>query len=130
MLKRCFPSALVHAQTRLDCCAALQACYDEMSAWDPDTSPGRLAAACRRHLLLWAALREAADDDTLWALYPKHHLLLHTAENATTNPSLEWNYSDESEIGQAVKLAAGVNALALPVTLMQKYRATYGVACD
>ena len=53
----------------------------------------------RRHLLLYKQLRTQAADAKLWALYPKHHLMIHVGESCLVNPKAEWNYRDESEIG-------------------------------
>ena len=110
---------------RLQCLEALHACYKEMEEWCPRTSPSSLGEHCRRHLLLWAALKEAVDDPWLWCFYPKHHLLLHCAEQSTTNPRLEWNDADESEIGAAVLVAQGCNVNHIAKTLIQHYRSNF-----
>ena len=124
MVAHCFSMDSEHAQTRYYCLKALQDCYTEMKEWRPPTSVSRIAGHCRRHLLLWATLKEATRDPLLWCFYPKHHLMMHCAES-TTNPLLEWNYSDESEIGESVKVAAGCNVPNLPLGLMQKYWLTF-----
>ena len=98
-----------HEDMRFHCVEALQKCYKELEDCSPMTSPQRLGENARRHLLLWTVLKQECQDPLLWCLYPKHHLFLHTAEGAATNPRLEWNYGDESEIGAAVKVAAGCN---------------------
>ena len=125
MVRTFFPVDTEHAQTRLHCLEALQACYREMIEWNPQTSPSSLGQHCRRHLLLWAALKEATDDPWLWCFYPKHHLLLHAAEQSTTNPMLEWNYADESEIGAAVLVAKGCNVNHIATSLPQHYRSQF-----
>ena len=104
---------------------AMLEAYKEMEAWGPQTSPSRLGDCARRCLILWASLKDACADPQMWCLYPKHHMWLHCAEMCTTNPRLEWNYSDESEIGAATHLAAKCNVLKLPVSLMEHYRASF-----
>ena len=105
----------------------LQDCYHELNNWVTLESPHRLGVHARRHLLLYRALRDSASNVLLWCLCPKHHLFAHVAEAAYTNPRLEWNYSDEAEIGLAVKQAQKLSIKHLAVQLMQKYRATFEV---
>ena len=56
-----------------------------------------------------------------------HHLFIHVAEGAVTNPRDEWNYGDEAEIGVAAKHAAASKVAHLPVHLMQRYRSTFAL---
>ena len=125
ILHKCFPLESEHQQTRFHCVSAIHEAYREMEQWDPRTSPSRLGDCARRHLILWAALKEGCDDPLRWCLYPKHHMWLHCAEQCATNPRLEWNYSDESEIGHATRVAAGCNVLKLAVSVMEHYRAGF-----
>ena len=110
---------------RLNCLAALCSCYDVMADWDVSTSPQQLATFAKRHLLLYKELGRSCDDPLMWGLYPKHHLFLHLAEGAVTNPRLEWNYSEESEIGSAVIHAKAVNKKHVAVQLLNRYRGVF-----
>ena len=127
MLHKCFPLDTEHQQARCHCVAAIWEAYREMEmeVWDPRTSPSKLGDCARRCLILWAALKDACPEPAMWCFYPKHHMWLHCAEMCTTNPRLEWNYADESEIGRAVLLAAKCNVLKLPVSLMEPDRASF-----
>ena len=130
ILQNCVAQDSEHNRNRFHCVAALNDCYTEMEDWCPKTSPRNLGGHARRHLILWANLcaeAENSDDPLLWRLYPKHHLLLHCAEKSATNPRLELNYSDESEIGHGVKVAAKCNVNHLPTSLMRTYRSTFVV---
>ena len=89
----------------MQCVDSLIACYSEMDAWDQRTSPRRFALSGKRHLLLLVRLNEETNDDAMWNLYPKHHLLIHVVENSMVNPRLEWNYGEESTIGDAVAMS-------------------------
>ena len=122
MLTRCFTIEAAHRRLRFQCVDALHKCYVELDSWCPEQSPHRLAKHARQHLLLCVELRTESTDPLLWNLYPKHHLFAHVAEGAITNPRLEWNYADESEIGAAVKQAQVTNVQHLPVHLIQRYR--------
>ena len=125
VLSVCFPVDTVHERSRFHCVEALNLCYKEMEDWQASTSPERLGQLARRHLLLWAELQQECEGTNTWALYPKHHMFLHCAESSSTNPRLEWNYGDESEIGAAALVVGAVNVASLPVGLMQRYRATF-----
>ena len=125
MLSTTFSCATAHAQLRLSCAKALLGCYHELEHWVPGESPHKLATHARQHLLLYCRLRQESVSDRMWNLFPKHHLLIHVAEGAVTNPRLEWNYGDESEIGLAVKEAMASHKVFLPVHLIQRYRATF-----
>ena len=96
-----------------------------MADWDQGSSPHRFSTFVRQHLLLLCELRAESKDPRAWALYPKHHLLIHIAEGAIVNPRLEWNYGDESEIGSAVALAANTNVVHLATQLLERYRVTF-----
>ena len=81
-----------------------------------------LGKYARQHVLLCGELHRTSKDELLGVLSPKHHVLLHCAESTTTNPRLEWNYSDEDTIGNAVEIASGCNIVHLPVKLLERYR--------
>ena len=125
MLARCFAIETAHDRLRYHCVDALYRCYAELETWCPEQSPHRLAKHARQHLLLFVELRKQCTDPLLWNLYPKHHLFAHVAESAITNPRLEWNYADESEIGSAVGQARVTNVQHLPVQLIQRYRDSF-----
>ena len=48
---------------------------------------------------------EARSETLLWGLKPKLHLFQELCENAQTNPSLSWTYSDEDFGGTLSALA-------------------------
>ena len=107
----------------------LCACYDEFRSWkEGGVSRAILLGHARRHCLLYRELAKAAqasDPWTLfWKLYPKHHLFLHCADT-DVNPRLEWNYRDESEIGDAVDVATACNPAHLHTAVIHKYRVTF-----
>ena len=54
--------------------------------------------------MLYVKLSDASADTHCWCLNPKHHLFVHVSAAVKTNPALLWNYSDEDEIGRAVKI--------------------------
>lgn len=124
MLSTCFDAATDHQRLRLDCLKLLQRCYGELRIWGPG-SASRLASHARRFCILYRQLSDASDDDGVWALVPKFHIFLHCAEGASVNPALEWNYSDESAIGDAARFSKHVNASFLHTALMAKYRSTF-----
>ena len=72
--------------------------------------------------MLYSELSKAATDAKKWQLYPKHHLFLHVCEQARVCPKAEWNYSDEDEIGTAVKFGKGANVAHLCTSLLAKHR--------
>ena len=51
-------------------------------------------------------------------------MALHCFE-CLTNPATEWKYMDESEIGTAVDIAAGVNEAYLHCNLILRYCETF-----
>ena len=123
MLVHCFDNSSEHNLLRLRCVNALCACYEEMERWnDNGTSARKLGEHARHHLILYNELSTQAGDPLLWRLYPKHHQFLRIAENSATNPRDEWNYSDESEIGDACRIARGVNAAHISTKLLERYR--------
>ena len=48
-------------------------------------------------------------------------MLVHLLEGSITNPKDEWNYSDESEIGDAIGLAQKVLAQHMSTALIKRY---------
>ena len=105
------------------CVQYLAKTYEQLKHWDED-SPWVLAECGRKHLHLYKSLKDGGLDSMCWHLFPKHHLALHCFESLT-NPSTEWNYMDESEIGTAVDVAAGVNEAYLHCNLILRYSETY-----
>ena len=68
--------------------------YHEMNVWS-EGSPARLQKYTRQYLAVYKILHDEAISERYWALYPKHHLLLHVVEDTEHNPKLLWNYGDE-----------------------------------
>ena len=123
MLLDYFPCTTPRQKKRQLCIGYLAKTYVQLKNWDA-ASPWVLADCGRKHLQLYFSLKEGGLDKNCWHKYPKHHLALHCFETLT-NPALEWNYMDESEIGTAVDIAAGVNEVNLHVNLIQRYCETF-----
>ena len=131
LLELFFPSATNHDNLRFECLSALNLVYLEMKNWNPN-SPRTVATEGRRHVMLYAELSKEwlATNETRswfgWKYIPKHHLSIHCFEEQVArygNPAESWNYFDESEIGDAVKLAeSGLHPRTLRKALLQKYR--------
>ena len=97
-----------------------------MEVWEGLSTPSAdLARAGRRYLILCRALCEQSPDPLRWHMYPIHHVVVHLIEAAMVNPRDEWNYGDESEIGDAVKLARRSSARHMATALIERYRATF-----
>ena len=129
LLDSLFGKTSAHALLRFQCVDALYRCYQEMDQWDTAKSPARLAQAARQHLLLYCELRMSATKENSWQLFPKHHLFIHLAEECVGNPRLEWNYLDESAIGEAAKMASSCNTRHIPTNVMEKHRLTFTLDC-
>jgi len=129
MLRTCFPCESAHDKRRLHCVEALLRCYEEMETWGPGVSPHRLATSGKQHLLLFCELRrEDGMSDLMWRnLFPKHHLFAHCLDSSITNPRLEWNYAEESEIGLAVRQSMKLHKLHVPTQVMQRNLCTFEV---
>ena len=125
IIRTCLPADSAHQVLRLQCVDSLLCCYQEMEHWDQRSSPERFATAGKRHLLLLVHLRGESEDPLRWALYPKHHLLIHLIEGAVVNPRLEWNYRDESEIGDAVAMSHNTSSRHVCTALVGRYRNTF-----
>ena len=123
MLQMFFPPNSEHDQTRFRCVETLYWFYMELDAWDPATSPDRIASLARRHCLLYAQLSfEQAPGSKTWRIFPKHHLFVHLAELATNNPRDDWAYADEAAIGVASTLAESVHPTHLQRMLVVRWR--------
>ena len=130
-LENIFEQETPHQQLRYRCAKQLQLMYDCLTAipWDPKAC----ASHGRKHVQLWSELGQLSIESSvwqgkgwlLWRWYPKHHLFLHTVEDQLAfvgTPREVWCYYDESEIGQAVKLAESLHASALHKTIIAKHR--------
>ena len=127
VLEQFFPVETEHQRLVLQCVSALNMCYEELSNWRSDGSSSRaLGRHARRHCILFGELyKEACSQRAApleWNLYPKHHLMLHAAEDCEISPKLEWNYLDESEAGLCSKLAAKANVSHIRLRLIDRYR--------
>ena len=104
------------------CLGALLRMYQELACWKDDgSSQRRLGLCARQHVALFSRLRARHLDPRCWVWKPKHHLMLHVAEDARTNPKGEWNYADESEIGKAALNAGRSEQRHIETTLMKRY---------
>ena len=125
MLQKCFEVATPYEVKRLQCLEAMCKIYEEMASWVQGVSHIKLQKLARQHLVLYTSLSNGATDSLCWHLYPKHHLFLHVVENTINNPRLEWNYGDETAIGELVLLAQKTHVGQLPVQLMERVRETF-----
>ena len=101
-------------------------CYEEIANWKCDGSSRQLLIRTgRRHLMLYAELGKLFPNNHKYALYPKHHLWQHLLEDDTVNPRLEWNYSDEDEIGQAATFAKATNSQFFETAFIERYVITW-----
>jgi hypothetical protein len=136
LLELFFPPSSDHDKLRFECLGALNLVYIQLKNWTPN-SPQIVASEGRRHVMLYAELaKEWLATHTIqswigWKFIPKHHLSIHCFEDQIArygNPADSWSYRDESEIGDAVKLAeAGLHPRTLRKTLMEKYRTSNAV---
>ena len=121
-LATCFEITSPHQILRLHCVDSLLECYRTMQEWEERSAPAAdLAAAGRRYLLQCRSLRDLSTVSLRLNLYPKHNLLVHLLDGSTANPKDEWNYSDESEIGDAIGLAQKVLAQHMSTALIKRY---------
>ena len=104
MLQHSFGLDTDHKLLRFQCAKALNNIYEEFKNWSSFESPDRIRTWSRQHIILFRRLCDTSKDEMMWCMFPKHHLFLHAADVIVTNPSLEWNYSEESEIFAVVKL--------------------------
>jgi hypothetical protein len=125
MLQNFFECATDTQKMRLGCVGCLKQIYEEMKDWKEDTSPLTMIELARAHLIQYKALHAEQDDMFLFALSPKHHLFLHCVEGTRGNPSLEWCYGDESEIGECADLTRSCNPTCASRSVVAKYRATF-----
>lgn len=126
ILRKCFDVSDPHSSTRFSCMENVFQCYSEMDNWiDGGVSSARLERFGRRHLLLYTQLRqEAGDDNTMWRVYPKHHLFAHLVAEATSNPKGSWNYAMESQIGDATAVARRCSKQHMHRSLLERYVAS------
>ena len=127
MLTHMFDCTTRRQHLRLTCVKCLVDMYEEIKDenWRDDRSPMRLVELTRAHCIQYNALREGAEDELLWCLVPKHHLMFHVIESTRGNPKLEWCYGDEDCIGDCANLARSCNPLYIPSSLIEKYRRTF-----
>ena len=127
MLRVCFPTDTVYSRTRLACIEHLYLCYEELKHWvDGGISSARLSRFGKTFLILYSDLgRQAGGDraasNCMWRTYPKFHLFAHLCSEAQSNPRDTWNYSIESEIGDATAVAARCSKIHLHRTLLRRH---------
>ena len=125
-LETCFNVDTPHKRLRLSCIQSMVACYAELRNWkDGGESTRNLSMHGRQHLIMYAELSRDEDSPVPWVLYPKHHQFTHLVEHAQVNPFLEWNYGNESSIGEAVDVARQCNVLHLERTLLERHSVTF-----
>ena len=115
-----------HLRLRYNCFKFLARVYEMINDWDAN-SPPIFADAVTRHLLLYVELNQQHNPDNqgaFWRLYPKHHLFAHFA-GVEENPRNHWLYHMESQIGDAAKIARGVNVRWMHTAFIQRYHDTF-----
>ena len=130
MLREFFDMQSAHATLRYQCVNALCLVYAEMDRWQDGGEIFLCSARWgRKHLVLYAELSSNSDCSNSWHMYPKHHLFVHVMECCRVNPKLEWNYKDESEIGDAANMAAcAANSSWICSKLLERYRSIFVLA--
>ena len=103
----------------------LSTCYGQLStaAFNPEI----LSYACRKFLLLCAALEVHGQESCRWRFKPKFHLWQHLCESTESAPSLYWTYDDEDwggAVGRMSVRRGGKNqAFTLSANVLTKFRA-------
>jgi len=103
--------------------------YEELYKWrDTGDAAARDAMSLhgRKYLILYEELRIAAATTKklqhMWLWKPKFHLLDHLLTDVHLhNPALLWNYRDESEIGDAVKVASACHLSTVHRLVMERH---------
>ena len=93
--------------------AAIHQCYKCLArdAFDREA----LKSACRKYLLLYAALEECTPiEETRWRLKPKFHLFLHVCEEIASPASGFWTYVDETWGGKIARISVRRGGLHAP----------------
>ena len=129
MLQFSFPSDSAYASLRIHCLQALCDCYHTFSHWEGLPSTRLLGELARRHMVLLADLHTATGQPLLYQVQPKHHLFVHIAELAFTNPILEWCYGDESELGLAIRICSKMRRDHVLRQLLNRYILTRPFLC-
>ena len=111
---------------RFYCIQALRNCYAILANWEMNgISRRQLIHEGRRFLMLYCELAKSSPKNR-WHLVPKHHLFIHLIEEGgDTNPRLEWNYSDESEIGDSAIFSKFCSAKDFATAFITRYAASY-----
>ena len=103
--------------------------YEELYKWrDTGDAAARDAMSLhgRKYLILYEELRIAAATTKklqhMWQWKPKFHLLDHLLTDVHEhNPALLWNYRDESEIGDGVKVASACHLSTVHRLVMERH---------
>ena len=132
LLKHIEPPTNDHDRTRLHMLEAIADMYLEFKSWG-DLSAQKIGKCARQHVILYRVLSDEAAvlecvpsaDQIAWRMYPKHHLMIHAAEDDVKlfgNPTTVWNYMNESCIGDVVKTSQKCHVGALHRTVVEKLR--------
>ena len=123
-MMRFFDTQSAHATLRYQCVNALCLVCAQMDRWqDGGGVPFCIARWGRKHIMLYAELSSNSDCSNSWHMYPKHHVVVHVVECCRVNPKLEWNYKDESEIGDVAHMACIANYSWICLKLLERYNA-------
>ena len=111
--------------TMLRGCVELQAIYSNLSAGSWNSQHVHAAAAAQRFLLLNGSFETQFEEDKLFRVKPKAHLLLELARQQST-PSATWTYRDGS-FGHTVATLAGRRGGKYSMKYLQlRLKAIYG----
>ena len=121
-----------HETLVLQCVATINNIYLELENW-AFNSAAKVARLARVFVGLYGELNMQAFNEGNflklgwhpYKLYPKFHLFIHLFEEDARNagnPRTFWCYADESEIGDAVRIAESSHASFLHRAIIDKYR--------
>ena len=114
-----FPKNTAYQRLRFNMLSKLLRCYELLKDFDAI----EMGSSARRFHMLYNELSAMAmrnNQPHRWKLYPKFHLMIHLAESGE-NPSLSWNYMDESAIGECAQHAEHCNVRFLHRSLILQY---------
>ena len=121
VLKECFATTSSYQLLRIEVLDTLCKCYTLFQNWEGISSTHQLTRLARRHVMLYQEMHRMTADKLCFVVQPKHHIMLHLAENSWSNPATEWCYGDESQIGKAVKVVSNSARPNIVTHLIKRY---------
>jgi hypothetical protein len=123
ILRIAFPAETDVAKLRLECAEQLAAMYRAVLDWDATTKV-KASDAARKFVIKYCELQQYYNNNLIFKIVPKFHMLIHCIERLRTEGSIKrsWCYADEQAIGKAVEIAAKGHPKTICRTVMEKYR--------